>query len=821
MRGATMPARHGQMRRLRARWMAQWRRSPAVARRCVVAAGIAVIAYLTCIPVARDVTFDVGRFPDRLVIGGFNGDERDSGVTYRWTRTAATIAIPGYGGVRRAHVEVIARNGRGARIETAFMVDLGAEPARVGAIETFTPVLADLDAHTGGANLTMHLRAERFNPENSDPRVLGVQIDRIRIEPVATSWWAGARGGWPWALGLIALSVVIAVVVPSSPAGVVGGGVAAVIALAALAVPETRAMTLPLLLPFVSVVALAGAAVRWRASTARLNAAWMALDRAAFFRWIAGAIVVGYVIVTVAVIRNVDFIGHADYADNAVRARNIVRGKGDVIDYVPQFYAKFPQVVHPAETWPPLQVWMIAAFFRALGISTVIAKLPNVLVIAALLALVAYVGAWRWSRRAGILAAVFLATTPLFFEDTLFPVNDLIFTLLFAVFIVALYRAWREPRGSALPARSTAIRGWLPDVAVGVSAGGLMLAKPSGALLVGGGAVAAYVIARRAGQTPGVRATGISALAAALCYAPWAIRNLVAFGAPFHSTESYDAWVLKYDPSQPSEGIYRVFWGVRLPHPRLLIGYGYDHFLAVQGQQFSRLWGDITAGALVPRLLLPFVVVGFIVGAARRPGFGVLLAWAALPYTLFVLLYWHYEIRYVLVFVPWLLLYAAAGIEWTYDALVTWFAGMWQRALVPALATVLIAAVLAPNIGDIRVRAETQTGGNQIVEASHWLKENTPPGAVIMTRNPWEVSWHSERRTVMLPLGTLDEIYAVMRQYGVTVLELDHVNDPSTIRQSLLPLYSYRELPGITRLYNPDTTAPNSYLVFAVSPPPA
>src|SRR5207302_664899 len=120
------------------------------------------------------------------------------------------------------------------------------------------------------------------------------------------------------------------------------------------------------------------------------------------------------------------------------------------------------------------------------------------------------------------------------FEDTLFPVNDLVFTLLFALFIVALYRAWCEMK--AMGPRPTGIRGWLPDIAVGATAGGLLLAKPSGAVLIGGGVAAAYVIARRAGHPPGMQAMGISVLTALLCYAPWAIRNLVTFGAPFHTT---------------------------------------------------------------------------------------------------------------------------------------------------------------------------------------------------------------------------------------------------------------------------------------------
>ena len=52
----------------------------------------------------------------------------------------------------------------------------------------------------------------------------------------------------------------------------------------------------------------------------------------------------------------------------------------------------------------------------------------------------------------------------------------------------------------------------------------------------------------------------------------------------------------------------------------------------------------------------------------------------------------------------------------------------------------------------------------------------------------------------------------------MTVLALDHINDPSTIRPSLLPLYSFKPMAGITPQYDPRN---NAYLVFAVSPPPA
>ncbi len=801
----------------RAIWTAWWREWRGVARQCGIAIAVAIVVYLTCFPIARPVTLDVGRFPDRLVIAGFNGDERDSGVTYRWTRTVATIAIPGYGGVRAAHVEIVARDGRVAGAEAPFTVDLGGDKATVGAFAQFHPVLADLTASGAAADLTVRLQAERYLPNNGDPRVLGVQVDQVRVEPIRTSWWAGAVGGWPWAVRLALFALAIALVVPMPWSGALGGGCAAVVALAAVAMPESRFILPPLLLPGAAAVVALGAAWRWRATGSLLGAAWNALDRQMIARAVVGTLVVIYAGFTVAVITHIDFIGHADYADNAVRAGNIVRGHGDVIDYVPQFYQQFSTIVHPAETWPPLQVWMIAAFFRVFGISTVVAKLPNVVVMMALLALVAAVGAWRWSRRVGVLAALLLAATPLFFDDTLFPVNDLVFTLLFALFAVALYRAWCEPRIVATQSETTRWRAWLPDLFVGATAGLLLLAKPSGAVMIFGAVVAALFIARRAGTRLPWRGVGVAAATALVVYAPWAIRNLVAFGSPFHTTESLDAWVLKYDPKQPVEGIYGVFWGRALPHPRLLVGYGYDHFLTVQGQQFIHLWTDLTNGALLPRVLIPLALIGLIVGASRRSGFGLILAGAFVPYTLFVLLYWHEESRYFLVLVPWLLLSAAAGIEWTYDALVTWFAGMWQRAFVPILAALLLLAVAIPAGHDIVVHAETQTGGNEMVVVSNWLMANTPPDAVVMTRNPWEVSWHSGRRTVMLPLGSRDDVYAVMRQYHVTYLELDHLNDTSTLRESLKPLYSFQPLPGITPLYDPHNDA---YLVFAVAPPP-
>jgi hypothetical protein len=59
--------------------------------------------------------------------------------------------------------------------------------------------------------------------------------------------------------------------------------------------------------------------------------------------------------------------------------------------------------------------------------------------------------------------------------------------------------------------------------------------------------------------------------------------------------------------------------------------------------------------------------------------------------------------------------------------------------------------------------------GQGWMEAGRWLRANAP-GSVTMTRNPWELNYYSQERAIQIPLGQLDQVFAVARHYRATHL---------------------------------------------------
>jgi hypothetical protein len=294
---------------------------------------------------------------------------------------------------------------------------------------------------------------------------------------------------------------------------------------------------------------------------------------------------------------------------------------------------------------------------------------------------------------------------------------------------------------------------------------------------------------------------------------------MLTFSVPFFSTESYDAWILRYWPFHDWEDIYKYFAGSELPHPRWIVGgkFGYENLFGAITTNFGWVWqkgvlnspgsGDYVFG-LIP---LSAAFVG-LAGLTRRAAnlFGM-VALSLLLYSLFVLLYWHFEGRYFQVAVPWLYMLAAWGVLWVFDRLRERLSGgpgqRWGLLFLPVAITVLLwpsLSVMADQVG-----SDTQPTG--FVRDMQWLAANSTSEDIVMTRDPWELNWYTRRKAVMIPNDDLPTIERVMRHYGVTMLQLggpvdgvDRSACPNSvgIRPALDGLYCGRERPGYKLLYS-------------------
>jgi hypothetical protein len=541
-----------------------------------------------------------------------------------------------------------------------------------------------------------------------------------------------------------------------------------------------------------------------------------------------------------SVIAGMPYVGHADYADNAVVARNLAAGRGWVVDYVTQFYRLYDGVTRPQETWPLLQPVWIAPFFALFGPSNWAAKIPNLLFTIALAVLIYSAGARLWDRRVGLTAAVFILTSYLFFRLMIYVTADLAFVALSFGALWTLYRsvAPEERHG----------RRWL--VASGVLTGLMLLQKPGSGGLIAlgmglwllrltiddlrltispqgsaipiteGGAgrrspgdsrgsrwrrIAQEVVNR---QSP-IAKVALWAAIALVIITPYLARNMALFGRPYYSTESKDAWVLEYTGWDDIYKVYTTEGGLSAlgaPDATWVLRWGFDRTLTKLGRQVEAVrdylvpsWGGLPFGLEAlggrsdkTRLLFEMGawlslmgVIGAIGG--RRRLLSLLLA-AFVPYTLFLIGYWHTnEERYWVALMPWLALLGAGALWHGYDRVAAIGDGRWTPLglVLVVTAIVLVARPSWPDIAE-KVVLEPELYAADI-DAYTWLRENTEPGAVVMTRAPWQLNWHSERPALMVP-GTADQevMLKLARHYEARYLVFDSLQNPDRATRQLL-----------------------------------
>ena len=534
------------------------------------------------------------------------------------------------------------------------------------------------------------------------------------------------------------------------------------------------------------------------------------------------AIWIGYMASIVAV---VPYVGHADYADNAVVARNLVDGRGWVVDYVTQFYTLYPSLSHPQETWPLLQPVWIAPFFLLFGAQSWAAKLPNLIFIALLGVLVYAAGARLWDRRVGLTAAVIVLTSHLFFKLVLYTTTDLAFVVFSFGALYLLYRAIDDRSSRSIAYRLSSIVNRRLLLSSAVLTGLMLLQKPGSGVMIAGGMGLWMLLSWMAGVrrwqdrtqsniqhlTATILPIVVWGALALLILSPYLLRNLVLFGTPFYSTESRDAWVQGY--TQDWE-IYKVYTSEAdlsetggLPNATWILRWGFDRTLRKIADQAAAVrdyllppWQGLPLGmsdtffgrpdkdALLFGVGAWLLILG-VLGAlgARRRLVGLLLA-AFVPYTLFLVVYWHAdEERYFVMLLPWLALLAAYALWRAYDRIAAIGDGRWTPVGLALVVTALVMMIGPswPTIAE-KVRAEPQRYAADL-DAYDWLRANAHPDDVVMTRNPWQFNWESRLPALMVPHTTNPQTFLrIARYYHVRYLVLDSLQRPPAVVRTML-----------------------------------
>ena len=578
-------------------------------------------------------------------------------------------------------------------------------------------------------------------------------------------------------------------------------------------------------------VATIGNAAMWRIWLGAVVLVWLIESRAetdvqqgrllVLRRWMRQWYWLGYVALGCVVawaMFQATFIGHADYADNAVVARNLIRGRGWVVDYVTQFYQLFPTVTHPQETWPILQpVWIVISYFF-FGIHDHAARFPNIVFWGLLIWLVDRYARYRWGARVALVSVILVTINIFMYRQLIYATSDIAFVV-FAT--AALQGVWLLPQTGATYWPSGRFASTRTKIlATGIWTGLMLLQKPgTAAMLAFGMGVwllvtwvlpVLYPVLNRRQLVRRLLDVALWAGIAVLVLSPYIVRNLLLFGSAVHSTESFDAWILEYTQWDAIYRIYMADGGVGpgdLPDRSWLLRWGYDAIIqkcmiqlnVIQDYLLPSFVGfpwpinEFGAAAAATGLLSPLALWALPIGwvlpiVGRRPRFWGLLVSACLPYSVFMILYWHAnEPRYWVFVLPWLALLSARGIVWVVDCV----ASVQGKTMHVTKVTLLLGAVLMvilPSVQSIQ-RAQPLDAARVVADKDMYayMQRELPLDAVVMTRVPWQLQWYSDRGAVMIPAdASATQILRIAKHYNARYLALDSLQRPNAATRAIL-----------------------------------
>lgn len=486
-----------------------------------------------------------------------------------------------------------------------------------------------------------------------------------------------------------------------------------------------------------------------------------------------------YLILLLYINATYSFIGRGDYANYSNVARNLISGKGFSVDYLAWHFIQYPSLSHPEDMWPILQPVWIAISFLILGISPFAARLPNALFLVLLSGVIYLIGKRLFEAKVGFWSGVLTAlNTSLITYSTVWITSDIALALFSLIIFYLGYLIILDSQVQKISLKNIFLLGLLCGLAI--------LQKPMGALLPFIYFLFILFYFRR-NLRAFLKPTAIFILGILLTSGPFFIRNLILFKSLFLPVEHYLGILIKYFPY---ERIFSIYYGTP-PSVDLWLNYGLGNFLKVNFDYFR-----YSVDTFVYKdLLIPYpILVLSLIGLTKikypqkhffAPTIVLFLIASALMAT-----YWHYESRYYAMLIP---VFNLLGVKALFDLFP-------KPGLRFSIVIVIIALItFLPSAKAINEGLKPkEKDPSQITY--EWIRDNTPKDAVIMTLTPWELNFHSERKSVVIPNEDKETILWMAKKYGSNYLELEFLGEIK--RPSLKDLYEGKNTPEFTLVRN-------------------
>jgi len=451
-----------------------------------------------------------------------------------------------------------------------------------------------------------------------------------------------------------------------------------------------------------------------------------------------------------------DFLLGYDSANYAAVADNITKGRGFCVDFVLNFYKKYPEVSHPEDRRLSINSVLIALIFLFTGKTILSAKLLNIFLGSLSLPLTTYslARSFQVPKVAGLFAGLSVIVVHNLSEQTHTALADLLFAQFFLLFSISLIKSRVNPR-------------W--HYATGIFVGLSFLSKTQGIFLLPIWFFHCLFIEKNyALFKTKYFITGF--VICMLLMMPFLSRNYYLFKDPFYSTIKYNAGFDELFDTKPLvflERYLKVYWDDKQPDYLTEIrNKGLFNNLKKVAQQIFNAVRMIG----YPLLILSVASLFFL----NRKKAGGLLCVIAI-YVLAISVFFAFHQRYEIPTIPLLLVLSWSVVYYIIIKIFNYkyFQGYDASRKMLIICVLFSVVFCAVHKNDLKLFVKGMDRpplefGESLKDLARWARANLPPSAVVMTHDPALFNFYSGLKAVEIPYDSVEAMKKVVSHYRIS-----------------------------------------------------